>query len=125
MVALLDAPAEPLGRRDREAHLDLTAAERARLLEARVAENSEHRRVLGQHFGDEPLDSGLAGPPCQLLEQPGGRAPPLEIVCDGERDLRRRRIAQACVLGERDDTLLTRCVHEQPDQCAAVGPIGL
>ena len=98
VVALLDPRAELLGRCDREPNLDLAALERARHLEAGVSEDAEHRRVLRQHVGDEALDADVCRARCEPFEQPRRSSAPLQIVRDGECDLRRRRIAQACVL---------------------------
>ncbi len=57
MVALLDVLAVGLGRRDRELHLDLAALELPRQLEAGGLEDAEHVPVVGEHFGQEALDS--------------------------------------------------------------------
>ena len=123
MVALLDACAEPIGRGDREADFDFAAAERARLLEARVTEDGEHRGVVGQHLGDEAFDAGLRGTRRELLEEARRRAAALQLVGDGEGDLSCRGVAQPRVLGERDDSLVACSVGEQADQRAAIGPV--
>ena len=118
MVALVDAGAKGLGRRDREAHLDLAALELANGFEAGVAEDSEHRRVVGQHLGDEALDPGGGRALGELLEQPRPDPAPLELVGDREGDLRRGLVPQAQVLGHRDD--LVAC---DGDEHAAVAPV--
>ena len=120
MVALLDARPEPFGRRDREAHLDLAAGERARHLEAGVAKDGEHRRVVGKDLGDERLDAGLRGPRRQLLEHPCRCAASLELVRDRERDLRDSRVAQPRELGDGDDLLRAGPVGEDADERTAV-----
>ena len=125
MVALFDASAEPLRRRDREAHLDLAAVERPRHLEACVAEDCEHRRILRKYLRHEALDSNLRGANRELLEQPCGCAPPLKLVCHGEGDLCDHRVAKARVLGDRDDPFAACPVCEHTDQRAAVGPVGV
>ena len=107
VVALLDPRAELLGRCDREPNLDLAALERARHLEAGVSEDAEHGRVLGQHVGDEALDADVCRARCEPFEQPRRSSAPLQIVRDGECDLRSRRVTQARVLRRRDDALVS------------------
>ena len=123
MVALFHACAKALRLSDREPHLDLSSAERARLLEARIPEDVEHRCVLGEHIGDELLDSGLGGLRRELFEQPGRCASPLEVIRDREGDLSHRRVAQARVFREGDDPFASGCICEHADECAAVRPI--
>ena len=125
VVALLDPGAEVLRRGDREAHLDLAAAERARHLEARVAEDCEHRRVLGEHLGDELLDTDLGRSDGELLEQSRRSAAALKLVRDRECDLCGRGIAQARVLRDRDDVLGSLFVGQRANQGAAVDPVGI
>ena len=48
----------------------VAALERARDAEARVLEDAQHRRVLGQHLGDEALDPDRGRARGELLEQP-------------------------------------------------------
>ena len=82
-------------------------------------------RVLGEHLGDEALDAGLGGARRELLEQPRRRAASLELVRDRERDLGGRGIAQARVLGERDDPLVALSSARMPIERAAVDPVGI
>ena len=45
-------------------------------LEARLFEHLQHRPVLGEDFGDEPLDAGFGRPVGQALQQPRARPRP-------------------------------------------------
>jgi hypothetical protein len=120
VVALVDAHLERLGRGDREANLDLAAVKLARDLEARVAEDLQHRRVLGQHLGDEALDPCRRRAQCQLLEQARPDPAALVLVRDRERDFGGGLVAQPHEFRDGDD-LVTR----DAEQHAAVVPVRL
>src|SRR5207247_1353286 len=77
VVPLLDPRAEALRGGDREAQLDLAAAQLAHDLESCVAEDAERRTVVGHHVRDEALDPRLAGAGGELLEEPGSNPPAL------------------------------------------------
>lgn len=68
---------------------------------------------------------GFGCAPRKLLEQPGARALALDLVGDRERHLGRERVAEPCVLGERDDAVHTVVVGVHPDERASVDPVGL
>jgi hypothetical protein len=116
VIALLDAFAELLRGRDREAHLDLPAFELPGDLEARIPEDREHRVVLGEHYCEESLDALLCRAWRELLEEARGRAASLQLVGDGEGDLRGRAIAQSGPLGERDDPLAAVLAGDGADE---------
>ena len=55
---------------------------------ARVAEHVEHRVVLGERVGREPLDAALAGPPARARRGAGPESVMLVLVRHHEGDLR-------------------------------------
>ena len=124
VVALLDALAVALRRRDRELHLDLAALELARQLEAGGLEDAEHAPVVRQHLGDEALDPDLRRALGELLEQPRADAAALVLVGDRERRLGEARVAQPHVVRDRDDALAA-VLGERPEQRAALVPVRL
>ena len=124
VVALVDARLVALRRLDREPHLDDAAVERARGPEADVLEHGEHGLVLGQDLRDERLDAVRGGALGKLLEEAGADALALEVVGDGERCLRRVRVAEADVVADRDDPFVARLAHDA-DQRPLLGPVGL
>ena len=77
-----------------ELDLDDAADVAAANLEAGVAEHAQHRCVLGQDLGDEPVDAGVTRVRGQPLEQTARDAPALELVGDDEGDLGTRRIPE-------------------------------
>ena len=91
----------------------------ARDREARVAEDVEHRGVVVQHLRDELLDPGLRGPGRELLEQARPDSAPLELVADGEGDLRGARVAQPDPVRDGHDAAV-----ERPEQRAPLLPVG-
>ena len=103
MVAFVNAGAVAVGGSDREADLDLTAAELTCDVEAGVSEDAEHGSVLRQDLGDETLDADCAGARRQLLQEARANAASLQLVGDGEGDLGDGRVTQTGKLGEGDD----------------------
>ena len=69
VVALRDTFLEQLRAGDREDHLDLSALELARQLEAEGLEDAEHLAVVRDDLGDEPLDPMVGGAQRQLLDE--------------------------------------------------------
>src|SRR5437764_12929835 len=67
-------------RRDREPDLDLAAVGDARDVEARIAEDADHRVIVVQHLGDELLDARLGRARGKLLEEASADSAPLEPV---------------------------------------------
>ena len=124
VVALLDVSAVCVRRLDREGDLEGAPVERARDAEPCILEHAHHGRVLAHHLCDEALDPHGGRALGQLLEHPRADAAPLLIVGDGERHLRRRRVAQPRVARERDD-VLTVAACECPDEGALRDPVGL
>ena len=122
VVALVDVAEVRLGRRDRERDLERPAVERARDAEARVLEDPEHRRVVGDHVGDEPLDAGRGRARRELLQHARADAAALVLVGDGERDLRDRGVAEPGIAREGHD-LLEPVGRQRSDQCAALDPV--
>ena len=110
--------------RDRELHLDHAARKLAGQLEARPLEHTEHRLVLRQHLGDEPLDPDRRGASREPLQQPRPDPSALLVVGDGEGRLGQRGIAQADVVADRDDALAA-LVRQRTEQRTALGPIRL
>ncbi len=90
--------------RDAEHDLDHTVLQRAAALEAGVVEDAEHRAVLRQHLGNELGEPGRGGVRRQPLEQPSADPTAMQIIGDGERDLRAARIMKLNIGGERDRT---------------------
>ena len=78
--------------------------------------------VLGQHLGDELLDSGLAGCGSEPLEQARADSAPLKLVVDGEGDLRGARVAQP---RPSSRAATTRSAIERPEQRATLLPVRL
>ena len=119
--ALGDAVAVALGRRDREADLDLAAVELARDVEAGVAEDDEHLAVLGQHLGDELLD---ARPPrassasCSSrrvpMPRPWKSSATVKATSAARRSRSRTKFASATMRPSR-----------QPIERAALVPVGI
>ena len=124
MVALVDPLAVALCRGDRELHLELAAFELARELETGRLEDAQHVAVVRQHLRDEALDSLLGGTGGELLEQPRADPAALVVVGDRERRFRDGRVAEAHVVGDRDDALGAVDL-ERPEQRAALVPVGL
>ena len=87
VVALVDAGAVPLRRRDREANFELAAVELPRHLEAGALEDAEHRPVLRHHLRDEALDPLLGRERREPLEQSRPDSPALQLVGDRESRL--------------------------------------
>ena len=94
MVALVAAL--EVGGRLGEAQLDpdLVPVAVLRLLEACLREDVQHRRVLGEHVGDEALDTRPRSERGELLEEARPDPAALELVRDDKRDLGRVGIAQ-------------------------------
>ena len=120
MVALVDAGAIPLRRRDREADLEFAPLQLPCHLETGGIEHAEHGAILRHHLGDEALDPDLAGPPRELLQQPSADTAALVLVRDREGGFCCALVAEAHVLGDRDDA-----VAELTDEDAALTPVGL
>jgi hypothetical protein len=107
-----------------ERHLDLAAVERPRDVEADPFEDADHGGVVGEHLADEPIDPVRRCGGGEPLEQPRRDPSTLERVGDGEGDLGRPRIAQAYVVGERDDPILA-VLRNRTDQRPALRPVGV
>ena len=124
MVSLLDVAAVGVRRLDREGDLEGSAVERARHAEARVLEDAHHRRVVAHHLRDEALDPNRGRALRELLEHACADPASLLVIGDGERDLRRRRVAQPRVARQRDDAL-TVAAGECADEGALIYPVGV
>ena len=123
MVALGHA-VEHLGRRlERELDLDHTAHVAAAYLEAGVAEDAQHGRVLGQDLRDEPVDAGTAGVRGEPFQQTACDAAVLELVGHDERDLGARRIAQANPGPQPDHADGAVGIDQLADQRQALVPV--
>ncbi len=85
VVPSIDAVEVRGGRRDREADLELGAFQPSRDLETRFFEHLQHRPVLSEDVGDEPLDAGFGRPLGETLQQPRADPPALMLVGDRER----------------------------------------
>ena len=95
VVALVDAAAVVVGRRDREgAPRSCRARARARRRSPRPRTPAASRALSRHHLGDEALDAGRGRALGELLEQARPDAAPLELVGDRERDLGARGVAQ-------------------------------
>ena len=114
MIAALDALAVALGGRDREGQLDLSPSDVASDREADGLEDAEHLPVVRKHLRDEALDAQRAGERRELLEQSRADAPALVVVGDGERDLRRLRVAQPREVRDGDDPVVDRSRRAHP-----------
>ena len=125
VVALLDAELVALGRSEVERHLDDAPFQLARELEAGALEDAEHRPVLRQHLGDEPLDPHRGRARGELLEQARPDAAPLVGVRDRERHLRDGGIAQAHVVGDGDHSLVPVLVRQRAQERATLDPVRL
>ena len=119
VVALLDSLAIPLGRSDRELHLELAALELARQLEADRLEDAEHVAVLRHHLRDEALDPDPRRTVGQPLEETRPDSAPLVGIGDREGGLRDRRIAKPHVARDGDDLLAVRPCSARPAACHA------
>ena len=84
---MLHHPDRGVGRVDRELQLITPSSKPLTSLVAGVAEGLDHRLVVGQHLGDEPLDAALAPGLGEVLEQQLADAAALVGVLDEERDL--------------------------------------
>ena len=124
VISLGDAFPIPLGRDDRELHLDLAALQLARELEARGLEDAEHVAVVREDARHEALDAHLRGPSRELLEQPGADAATLMLVGNGERSLRGRRVAESHVVRDGHDEFAV-AVGERSHQRASLLPVRL
>ena len=93
VIALLDVAAIGVRRLDRERDLEGSVVEGARDAEPCVLEDPHHRRVLAHHLCDEVLDSDRGRALGELLEHACADPASLLVVGDGERHLRRRRVA--------------------------------
>ena len=82
VVPSIDAVEICGGRRDREADLELGAFQPSRDLETRLFEYLQHRPVLSEDVGDEPLDAGFGRPSRQDAPAASGRSPALVLVGD-------------------------------------------
>jgi hypothetical protein len=122
VVPLVHARLVALRRRDREDDLDLASGQLARQLEAERFEDAEHPTVLREHLGHDSLDPLTAGALGELLDEPRADAATLVLVCDRERSLGQRRVAEPDVVRDRDDTLTT-VLGERADQGSALGPV--
>ena len=124
VVALLDPLAIPLGRGDRELHLELAALELARQLEAGGLEDAEHVAIVRHHLRDEALDTDLRRPVGEALEEPCPDSTPLMGVGDREGSFRNRRVAKPHVARNRHD-LLAGVRAQGPEQSAPLAPVRL
>ena len=120
VVALVDVLDVARGRLDRKGDLERAVLQGARDAEAGVLENPEHRAVVADHLGDEPLDANRCSAPRELLEHARPHAAPLLVVGDGERDLGDLGVTETRVACESDDPVL-----ERPDERAPLDPIGI
>ncbi len=102
-----------------EPDLELAAFAGTRDGEARVAEDAEHRGVLGQHLRDELRDAGLRRSGREPLKEASADPAPLEIVADCEGDLRRPRVPEPDPVRDRDDAAIQRS-----DECTTLLPVG-
>ncbi len=119
MVTALDALEIPLGRRDREAQLDLTAGDVPGDLEADGLEHAEHPAIVGEHDGDEALDAERTGTRRELLQEAGADPTALVLVGDRERNLRGLPVTEPHEVGDRDDLLVDRA-----DERRGLLPVG-
>ena len=124
VVTRVDVLAVRLGRRDRELHLELAALELARQLESGGLEHAQHGAVVGQHVGDEALDSHLGGALGQPLEQSSADPASLMLVGDGERRFGQLRVSEPDVV-RQGDHMLDVVVDERAEQRTALLPVRL
>ena len=75
----------------------------------------EHRRIFGQHFGDELLERSGARNPDQVGDQVRGNTAPLMPVVDCERNLRATRLHDDVPCATRNHLLPPFGKHS--DQC--------
>ena len=124
VVPLRDTFLEQLRAGDREDHLDLSALELARQLEAEGREHAEHLAVVRDDLGDEPLDPMVGGAQRQLLDEACPDPALLVGVRDGERAFRGGGVAEPHVARERDDPL-GAVLDQRAQQCPALAPVGV
>ena len=104
--------------------LDDTSLKDASSVETRVVEDAQHRRVPRQHLGNELVDSRSGRVRRQALEQSCPDAPSVQIISDGERNLRATRVVQAHVRRECDRVQRSALVDQLADQRTTRRPIG-
>ena len=95
-------------------------------LEAGVDEDVEHGRLLsGEHPRDEALDAGRGGEVRELLQQASPDAAALEVVGDGERDLRSPPGPAGGRTSRARPRVRVRRRHERPDRAPRSVPVRL
>ena len=88
---------------DVELEVDLAVIEMPDRLVAGIAEDPQHRAVLGEHHGGEPRDTDFARRGGQMFEQRRPDPPSLMGVGDDESDLGLVRPRLTVVAPDRDD----------------------
>ena len=124
VVALLDPLAIPLGRGDRELHLELATLELPCQLEPDGPEDAEHVTVVGHDLRDEALDTDLRCPLGEALEEPRPDPAPLVGVGHREGSFCNRRVAKSHVARNRHD-LLAGVRAQRSEQSAPLAPVRL
>src|SRR5438105_6475182 len=81
-LALIDSRDQPPCRIEAEDDLELSAFADTAGLEAKVIEHPDHRGVLGEHLGFEPMNAAMPGDRRQVLDQQGADALVLIAVFD-------------------------------------------
>ena len=108
-------------RGDREADLDLSARRASRLTSKPASAKTRSMWPFSaKTSATKRLDARASCEDGELLEQTCADAVTLQVVGDGEGDLRRLDVAQACVLGDRDGTLAVGFRDGRDQRAAAV-----
>ena len=106
LLAAVDRVEELLGLVEREVEVDDPALEVALDRPTGAAEHRQHRSVVGEHLGGEPLDAVAAGDRREVLEEQGGDALALVMVVDHEGGVGVVAPAPALVAGPRDQLVV-------------------
>jgi hypothetical protein len=124
VIAPVDLVAISLCGGDPKLHLHSGSIEPPHGLEARLGEDTQHGRVLGQDLGDEALDALIGRERGEPLEHAGADPAPLKRIRDDECDLGSRGISQAGVAGQSDHALHA-VVRERAEQRSTIDPVGI